>query len=387
VFGDLQIGFSGRDVWYARPFLLAGYVLGAPPSRTNPQGQPWNYPVLDPRCYFLPDMDGGRRPGPALLFVRERMAKLCGEYDGLRIDHPHGLVCPWVYRAGADDPIAAVQQGARLFAAPDLVDHPELAEFAIARPDQLDRSKARYDDNWIVSLEPAQVHRYATLFAEILRCSTEHGQGVQEIASEILSTQPYPIKRVLELYGLGRFRITQKADLDNPADVYRGENAAPADWIMLGNHDTPSIWQVTQSLCAAGRSEQQAVYLADRLNIPEPEREQWIRRVAEDPGELAQAKCADLFVGPAGNVMIFFTDLLGIPRQYNQPGIVSAENWSLRIAPGYRQGYRALVARKRALNLPAALAAALRARGSGFIAEHGALLADLESAVKHVTTS
>lgn len=380
VFGDLQIGFSGRDVWSARFFLLAGYVLGAPPSRTNPQGQPWNYPVLDPRCSFREDGSGGRRPGPALLFLRERMAKLGSEYDGLRIDHPHGLVCPWVYRAGQPDPVRAVQQGARLFAAPDLADHPELAQFAIPRPEQLDRAKPRHDDNWVKALEPAQVRRYAVLFEEILASAVANGLGTGEIACEILSTQPYPIQRVMELHGLGRFRITQKADLDNAADVYRGENAAAADWIMLGNHDTPSIWQVAADLVAAGRAEQQAAYLAGRLKIPPAAREQWIRRTVADPGELAQAKCADLFVGPAGNVMIFFTDLLGLRRQYNRPGTVSEENWSLRIAPGYRQRYRALAAQNRALNLPAALAAALRSRGSRFAAEHRDLLAALDAA-------
>jgi 4-alpha-glucanotransferase len=315
------------------------------------------------------------------------MAKLTAEYDGLRIDHPHGLVCPWVYRAGQPDPVRAVQQGARLFAAPDLADHPELAQFAIPRPEQLDRGKARHDDNWVKTLEPAQVRRYALLFEEILNCAAASGLGADEIACEILSTQPYPIQQVMALHGLGRFRITQKADLDNPADVYRGENAAPADWIMLGNHDTPSIWQVAADLVAAGRSEQQAVYLAGRLNIPRAARAQWIRRTAADPGELAQAKCTDLFVGPASNVMIFFTDLLGLRRQYNRPGTVSEENWSLRIAPGYQQRYRARAAEKRALNLPAALAAALRARSGGSRSTDQGLLADLDAAAQAVTAS
>ncbi|MDD5760436.1 MAG: 4-alpha-glucanotransferase, partial [Desulfobulbaceae bacterium] len=52
LFGDMQIGFSGRDAWFADSFLLQGYVMGAPPSRTNPEGQPWNYPLLDPKRYF-----------------------------------------------------------------------------------------------------------------------------------------------------------------------------------------------------------------------------------------------------------------------------------------------------------------------------------------------
>lgn len=48
LFGDLQIGLAHRDVWSWQAFLLEGYLLGAPPSRTNPEGQAWGYRLLDP---------------------------------------------------------------------------------------------------------------------------------------------------------------------------------------------------------------------------------------------------------------------------------------------------------------------------------------------------
>ncbi|MDF1578744.1 MAG: 4-alpha-glucanotransferase [Desulfobulbales bacterium] len=57
LFGDCQIGLSDRDAWYAQGFLLDDYLMGAPPSPTNPEGQPWNYPVFDPR------RDPAARPG------------------------------------------------------------------------------------------------------------------------------------------------------------------------------------------------------------------------------------------------------------------------------------------------------------------------------------
>src|SRR5262249_30101273 len=90
LWGDLPIGASWRDRQTLAPLFLAGYAMGAPPSRTNPEGQPWGYPVLDPAQY----------DGAAGALVAARMTKLLSEYDGLRIDHPHGLVDPWVYRAG-----------------------------------------------------------------------------------------------------------------------------------------------------------------------------------------------------------------------------------------------------------------------------------------------
>src|SRR5581483_3427425 len=52
LYGDLQIGFSACDMWNRNNLFLPGYAMGAPPSRTNPDGQPWGYPVLDPNQYY-----------------------------------------------------------------------------------------------------------------------------------------------------------------------------------------------------------------------------------------------------------------------------------------------------------------------------------------------
>lgn len=375
LFGDLQIGFSDRDGWFVESFLLDGYVMGAPPSRTNPAGQPWNYPVLDPGRYFA---DSSGRPGAALCFLRHRLEKMLREFDGLRIDHPHGLVCPWVYRADQEDSLAAVQGGARLFASPDLPDHPELAAFAIPRPEQINHHRPRYVDDWVRDLEPAQVERYGLLFDVIMKATHDQGQESQAIACEILSTQPYQIRRVMERYGLGRFRVSQKADLDNPDDVYRSENARPEDWIMLGNHDTPSIWFLAEQWRASGAARRQADYLLWRLRPEGAEEEGWSAKLAADVGELVQAKVADLFVGPACNVMIFFTDLLGFRDIYNRPGTVSDDNWSLRVTADFERDYQERLARNRAINIPKALALAIRARARAFCQGHGSLLTELD---------
>ena len=82
--------------------------------------------------------------GPALRFLQARMDKMFAELDGVRIDHPHGFVCPWVYPANQPNATLAGQNGARLFSSPDLPDHPDLAAYAIARPDQLDFDVPRY---------------------------------------------------------------------------------------------------------------------------------------------------------------------------------------------------------------------------------------------------
>ena len=378
LFGDLQVGLSPRDDWAAQAFLLRGYRMGAPPSRTNPDGQPWNHAVLDPGQYFEGETKDARRPGPALRFLQARMEKLFAELDGVRIDHPHGFVCPWVYRASQPDPTRAAQVGARLYSSPDLPDHAELAALAIARPEQLDRAVPRHADGWLTALDDAQVDRYAVLVDAIVEAGRRHGRGAHDIACEILSTQPYPLGRVMARHGLGRFRVTQKADLDRPADVYRGENAQPEDWIMVGNHDTRPIWLVARDWVESGHSSKQAQYLATRLLAPEEDREAWVQRTAGDRNALVQAKLADLFVGPASNVTMFFTDVLGLEQVYNRPGVVDDENWSLRVSPDFRRQHAERVARGAALDLPRALARALRSRGAAFVSAHRVLIEDLE---------
>lgn len=352
LYGDLQIGIGHQDIWAHGALFLPGLRMGAPPSRTNPSGQPWSYAVLE-------------RTPAGLAFLRARVLRLFGDFDGLRVDHPHGLIDPWVYAAAQPDGLRAVQEGARLCSSPD---RPALAAHAIAREDQLDRTQPRYADGWVRDLDDAQVERYALLFDGIVAAARETGREVQDLVCEVLSTQPYPVARVLQRHGLGRFRVTQKAALGDVRDVYRGENAQPADWIMAGNHDTAPIWRVAERWFAEGTAAAQAAYLADRLRCD-------AAAIGASPEALASAKLAELFVGPARNVMVFFPDLLGMREIYNRPGVVSDENWSLRVPPDFAAAYAEACRAGRALDLPRALLLALRARG----AEDPALLAALTS--------
>lgn len=373
LYGDLQIGISHQDRTVLGPLFLVDYVMGAPPSRTNPEGQPWGYPVFDPRQY----LDGKGRPGAVLSFMRARIAKLLREFDGLRIDHPHGLICPWVYKANDLDALSAVQHGARLFSSPDLSDHPGLAQHAIAHPDQLDRREPRYADGWVRSLTTAQVAQYATLFDVVLQCVQDAGRAASDILCEVLSTQPYPLRMVMDRYHMGRFRVTQKANLRDPSDGYRSENAQPEDSIMVGNHDTASLWSLLQEWQRGDTLTEHARYLADRLISDPEQRAAFALKLASDPRCLAQAKFAELFASPARHVLIFFADLFGMPERYNLPGVVSDDNWSLRVPPDYEAEYSRRLSTNAALNLPLALTLALRARGAAFAEEHRDLIEPL----------
>jgi 4-alpha-glucanotransferase len=377
LFGDLQIGVSDRDHWAWPDAFLEGYRLGAPPSRTNPDGQPWGYPVLDPDRYRAEAANRG--DGVALVLLRRRLAKLFAEFDGVRIDHPHGLVDPWVYRSDDPDPLHAVQNGARLFSSPALPDHPQLARYAIVGVDDLRTDRLRSADDWVERLVPEQVDRYAVLFDALVTTAKEHGCSVEDIACEVLSTLPSPVARVLERHGLGRFRVTQKASLDDPADVYRSENAQPEDWIMIGTHDTPPIWQMVERWNRDGSAPARARRVAERLASDDRSRTRLADGFERDPGLLAQGYFAELFASPARQVLVLVTDLVGIDESYNAPGTISEANWSLRLPASWRRDYADRLERGRALDLPRALAMALRARGTRYAREHAGLLARLEA--------
>jgi 4-alpha-glucanotransferase len=337
LYGDLQVGSSDADAWGRAAAFLPDWVMGAPPSRTNPEGQPWGYGVLDPNA-------------PEAAFFDLRIAKAFEEYDGLRIDHPHGIVCPWVYRPGTADPEAAVRAGSRLYESPDL---PDLARYAISREEQLDASVPRFADEWVVDLDPAQIDRYAIHFDAIVAAAKKAGREPNSLACEVLSTAPHPLRSVLERHGLGRFRVTQKADLDNPKDGYRSENAETPDWAMIGNHDTPPLFALVHKWDADRRAKW-AAYLAPRLRISTAE--------LRTPYELAQALLADLFLCPAENVCVFFGDLFGYTDSFNVPGLVHPDNWTLRLPSDFDAFYTQRVAAKEALDIEAALTMALSAR-------------------------
>ncbi len=351
LYADAQVGVSHRDLYLNRSLFLADYVMGAPPSRTNPSGQAWCYPVLDPEQLAVPD-------GAARQFLRDRFEWLAATHDGIRLDHPHGWVCPWVYRRNVPNPLAAVQAGARLFESPDVPDHPALARFARVRADQVDHRKRRYDDDWVQTLTPAQVTEYATQI-EMLE---QTGIALPDLMVEVLSTCPKPLDAVLDRFGLGRFRVLQKARVDLREDVYRSDRAEPRDWVMVGNHDTPSLRSVVDSWQETDEMAMRAAYLATRLEPDDARRSELARTLRSDAAAMCQAMLADCFVGPAKHVLLFWTDLFGECARYNAPGVVSEDNWTLRVPPDFEARYAQDLESGAALSLERALRMALHAR-------------------------
>jgi 4-alpha-glucanotransferase len=352
VWGDMQVGFSHRDRFLHRECFAASWLLGAPPSRTNPHGQPWGYPLLDPDQLERPD-------SPARRLFELRVRKLMSEHDGVRIDHPHGLVCPWVYASKDLDAHHAVRHGARAFESPDSKD-PDLLRWAIARPADLEPgAHSRFADNRVWQLDAAQVDHYSRLL-DVLATLCGPSVALRDaFAAEVLSTCPYPLRCVLERHELGRFRVTQKANPNDAHDVYRTEHAAVADWMMLGTHDTPPIYPLATAWLEDGSAKARAAYLSERLIADTLERSAAARLFAADERNLLCASLADLFCSRAENVYVFVGDLFGEAEPFNRAGIVHADNWTARLPANFEDVYAARLRDGRALDITAALRLAL----------------------------
>jgi 4-alpha-glucanotransferase len=364
LFGDLQVGLSVRDMWVWRRLFRNDYLMGCPPSRTNPEGQPWGYGVFDPVQIGTID-----EPGPVLQFVHAWMSKMAGECNGLRIDHPHGWIDPWVYRSDDPDVYHAVRNGARLFSSPEDAAHPHLGEFAIARADQIDADAAPYADHRVNALTETQVARYAFLFDWLVGQASARGCGIQNIACEVLSTLPYPVRRVLKRHGLGRFRVAQKIQLNHDSDVYRIEHALAEDWVMMSTHDTASIWQLAEEWCGKTAGAEWGRYLAPRL-VSEASQTQFAADCAARPGQLVHALFAALLASRARHVLVFFPDLFGMRDRYNLPGVVNDENWMLRIPADFERLYFERCLRSEALDIHKCFALALKARTGQMKKDH-----------------
>ena len=339
LYGVLAVGYADADVWAYRAAFLRGYHLGEPPSRTNPAGRAWGLPVMDP----------AQLNGRAGELVRARAHKAFAEYDSLRIDHPHGLICPLVYPANTGDDDEAVRGGARLFESPDRAEH---AAYALVGLEQLDHAQPRYADAWVKALSEAQARAYAAKLAPLV--AHAHGRDARDLSFEVLATMPRPLGAVLEAAGCGRWRIAQKANLNDARDVYRMENAQRTDWVMLGDHETAPIFELLRAWPSTTR-DAWARHLTERLGLARP----W--RLA-DPGFLANAMLAELLASRAENVAIFFADLFGYHERFHAPAEIGhAANWSLRLPSDFTAVYEERRAAGRALDLELATELALAA--------------------------
>ena len=218
LYGDLQIGFSLEDAW-AWQGAVPAHV---PDGRSAQPHQPRGPAVELPRAGSRPVLRAAR--GPAAGAPARPRAALHGRADGQDARR---------VRRAAHRPSARVGVPLGL---PRRTRRTRCARCRRARGSSTRRT-CRTTRSWPGTPSPppssSTARCRATRMAGCARsppsrcastasCSTPSsppraatGAQLTDLLAEVLSTQPYPLQRVLAQYGLGRFRVTQKANLQD----------------------------------------------------------------------------------------------------------------------------------------------------------------------------
>jgi hypothetical protein len=131
---------------------------------------------------------------------------------------------------------------------------------------------------------------------------------------------------------------------------------------MTGNHDTKPIWLLADEQFGSPWYNARARCLCEELGNTEQEKAFLLAAILSDPDKFCEAMFAELFLGPARHVFIFFTDLFGIKNIYNRPGVINSDNWSLRLTPNYKVFYDSQRKNEKAFDINKSLSIALRTR-------------------------
>lgn len=340
VIGDSPVAWTPVEEWMNQDLFMKKWALGCPPDYFSKSGQRWNFAVLKPETIF--NEDGSLGKGGELMKKRyEKMFK--ASPGGARIDHIIGLIDPFVYQ-----PAKKTMRGnnaGRLYSTPE---HPVLGQYAKKR-----------------------MKEYSAILEKIVFPAAEkYGLSKEDIICEDLGTVTKPVKNVMRRLGLSGISVTQ---FD-----YRGKKAPERNIIMPGSHDNESFIEYTDMVFDdKKRLRSKSIKLANDTTIPNEDKKSYRKGIATDKTNFISASFAELFTSPAKKVQMFFTSFFGMPETYNRPG-TTAGCWTLRLPENFENLYWDNVKNGTALNLPEAIARAIRNKGEDFAEGNKELLTDLD---------
>ena len=229
----------------------------------------------------------------------------------------------------ADDPIrgtpSATARG--LHESPDAT-RPRALRDRARRPARPHAAALRRSTGCARSIDE-QVARYATLHRRDRRAP----RTARTLSLRGAVDDADAARRVLARHGLGRWRVTQKANLDDPRDVYRTENVAREDWVMLGNHDTAPIFARDRGVVAGEAREVGASPGgAARLAHPAAPRE---RRLPRDRDARRAVR-----VARRERVRSSSPTCSATPSASTCPASSTTTNWTLRLPPDFAASMR-----------------------------------------------
>ncbi len=346
IIADTPIAFTPAEEWMNKDLFLDGFALGCPPDYFSKDGQRWGFAVLDPKKVF--NKDGSLGKGGE--FLKKRYEAIFeASPGGVRIDHLIGLIDPFVYTK--TEPMTENNSG-RIYTSPHKA---------------IFKDYGRYTDA-----------DFTAIFDKIIFPAAEKfGISRDKIICEDLGAQTPPVKRVIEKLGLTGLTVTQFG--------YSGFDAPERNVIMLGAHDNQSFIEHTENFFARssqlGEGRNAFIHKTHILGsdtvTPNEDVNMYREELRNDKKKFMAASFAELFTSPAKKVQIFFTDFFGIGKTYNVPG-TKKDCWTLRLGSNYEELYYDNLRKGIAVNLPEAIARAIRQKGEEFSSQHLDLLRKLD---------
>ena len=298
--GDLLVGGSSFDELINEDVFLKGYKLGCNDGGPFNSPQLWDMSVVDPDKLF--NKDGSL--GPSGEYLKTKLEKALSDSKNIRIDHAIGLVNPYLYEENT------VQYAQRPDENGNLVKYPIREKLHSGHISKLGIDK---NGNFRKVLNKI-----------ILPTLKEHGINPKDVVWEDLGW---------DSTGVFYEEFKNKEHLNGISGLMwnKGTEAPKDNWAYIGCHDNPPLQQMNNDKSLTNQEPWKVDYLAQSLypaDYQYQERMQFREKIKSNPKEYMKAKFADL-MNSTKKIQISFMDFFGINQQYNKPGTVGNQNWTL----------------------------------------------------------
>ncbi|MBR2069431.1 MAG: 4-alpha-glucanotransferase [Candidatus Gastranaerophilales bacterium] len=329
---DKQVALGKADEWKLQDIILyeikgKSISLGVPADAFSDKGRCWKMPIIDVHKLF--NEDGSLTQGAQRLYkiYQNIFARNKG---GVRIDHFQGIIDPYVCVNESAEP----KHGAgRLYSSNSKL----FNEYKIASKNK--------------KLTDKDIELYSLFFEKIiLEAAKSQGLDESNIMPEDLGSITEPTYRAIKKFGLGSMKVTGFVNPEIENHPYRAINSKENDFISIATHDNKPLIDYFYSM-----SEDKYKKHIDMLSY-----DLGVKPDYKSPRTHGiMLKFAELFVAPAKNVQIFFSNLMGQNEWYNKPGDKSVPKWSLRMPNNFQEVYLNNMVKGTAFDPYSALALAL----------------------------
>ena len=332
--GDLLVGGSSFDELINEDVFLKGYKLGCNDGGPFNSPQLWGMSVVDPDKLF--NKDGSL--GSSGEYLKTKLEKALSDSKNIRIDHAIGLVNPYLYEENT------VQYAQRPDENGNLVKYPIREKLHSGHISKLGIDK---NGNFRKVLNKI-----------ILPTLKEHGINPKDVVWEDLGW---------DSTGVFYEEFKNKEHLNGISGLMwnKGTEAPKDNWAYIGCHDNPPLQQMINDKSLTNQEPWKVDYLAQSMypaDYQYQERMQFREKIKSNPKEYMKAKFADL-MNSTKKIQISFMDFFGVNQQYNKPGTVGNQNWTLRLNPNYKDTYyKSLSSDDNAINMPEILSMSVNAK-------------------------